>query len=139
MKTTGMSITSLNVHRLLVTSVMVAAKFLGSAYFNNACFATVGGIGTSEINKLELDFLFRINFTLNVTAEEFKQYKMHIEEELDVSMSIAQDNFAGGSTKLLKHQEQAGDSSLCSSRSRAKMSKRAETKTIMPDTFLYAV
>ncbi|CAI7914291.1 unnamed protein product [Closterium sp. NIES-54] len=118
---------------------MVAAKFLGSAYFNNACFATVGGIGTSEINKLELDFLFRINFTLNVTGEEFKKYKMHIEDELDVSTSFGQDHFNHGSTKLMKQPEQTSDGSLCSSRSRAKMSKRSESKAIMPDTYLYAV
>ncbi|KAI5076262.1 hypothetical protein GOP47_0008327 [Adiantum capillus-veneris] len=39
----GIPITSLNVHRLLITSVMVAAKFLDDSYYNNAYYGKVGG------------------------------------------------------------------------------------------------
>ena len=31
----------------------------------------VGGIPTTELNSLELEFLFMINFTLNVTPEVY--------------------------------------------------------------------
>jgi hypothetical protein len=58
-------ITSLNIHRLLITSVMVAAKFYDDIYYDNAYYAKVGGIPTAEMNSLELEFLFMINFTLN--------------------------------------------------------------------------
>lgn len=77
-----MPITSLNVHRLLISSVMVAAKFLDDAYFNNAYYAKVGGVTTGEMNRLELEFLFRIDFRLNVTSEEFTKYCQLMEGEL---------------------------------------------------------
>lgn len=71
-------ITSLNIHRLLITSVMVAAKFFDDIYYDNAYYAKVGGIPTAEMNSLELEFLFMINFTLNVTPEVYKQYETEL-------------------------------------------------------------
>ena len=121
-------ITSLNIHRLLITrsirscrarvvaeillnfcySVMVSAKFFDDIYYDNAYYAKVhsseifcylatpltktfswslhcalrtahcalrekvGGIPTAEMNSLELEFLFMINFTLNVTPEVYR-------------------------------------------------------------------
>lgn len=40
-------IDSLNVHRVLITSVMLAAKFFDDHYFNNAYFAKIGGVRRS--------------------------------------------------------------------------------------------
>merc|ERR1712166_777385 len=71
----GFMITSLNIHRLLITSVMVSAKFFDDIYYDNAYYAKVGGIPTAEMNSLELEFLFMINFTLNVTPEVYRQYE----------------------------------------------------------------
>ncbi|KAJ0014428.1 hypothetical protein Pint_19885 [Pistacia integerrima] len=44
-------LTSLNVHRLLITSIMVAAKFFDDERHNNAYFAKVGGVSTAEMNR----------------------------------------------------------------------------------------
>ncbi|EFJ22391.1 hypothetical protein SELMODRAFT_416667 [Selaginella moellendorffii] len=74
-------ITPLNVHRLLVTSVMTASKILDDVHFNNAFFARVGGISTSEVNKLELEFLFRLDFRLTVTVQEFESYCSYLDRE----------------------------------------------------------
>lgn len=71
-------LTDLNVHRVVITAVLLAAKFVDDAYYNNAYYAKVGGVMTSEINGLEVDFLFRINFSLNVTSEEFDQYRSEL-------------------------------------------------------------
>jgi hypothetical protein len=43
----GFRITSQNVHRLLITSVMVAAKFLDDINYNNAYYAKVT-VGTEQ-------------------------------------------------------------------------------------------
>lgn len=51
-------------------------------YFNNAYYAKVGGVTTGEMNRLELEFLFRIDFRLNVTSEEFTKYCQLMEGEL---------------------------------------------------------
>uniref|UniRef100_A0A0D6R3J9 Cyclin n=1 Tax=Araucaria cunninghamii TaxID=56994 RepID=A0A0D6R3J9_ARACU len=75
-------ITSLNVHRLLITSIMVAAKFIDDAFFNNAYYARVGGVSTVEINRLELEFLFNLDFKLQVTVDTFESYCLLCEREV---------------------------------------------------------
>ncbi|GER29765.1 cyclin family protein [Striga asiatica] len=71
---TNFFLTSLNIHRLLVTSVMVAAKFMDDSFFNNAYYARVGGVSTSEMNKLEKKFLFSLDFRLYVNVNTFGKY-----------------------------------------------------------------
>ena len=68
-------LTDLNVHRVVITAVLLAAKFFDDAYYNNAYYAKVGGVLVSEMNGLEVDFLFRINFTLHVKPEVFAKYR----------------------------------------------------------------
>ncbi|XP_065860070.1 cyclin-U4-1 [Euphorbia lathyris] len=87
----SLSIDSFNVHRLLITSVMVAAKFMDDMYYNNAYYAKVGGISTIEMNYLEIDFLFGLGFHLNVTPNTFNTYCSHLQREmmLQPPLSIA--------------------------------------------------
>jgi len=67
-------VNSYSIHRLLITSVMLAAKFFDDQYYNNAYYAKVGGVSYSEMNALEVEFLFMLNFDLFVTTETYKQY-----------------------------------------------------------------
>eukprot|EP00775_Hariotina_reticulata_P010536 gene10536-10696_t len=62
--------TRLNVHRLLLTGVLISAKFLDDRYFNNAFYAKVGGVSTAELNRLELEMLQLLEFKLSVTPEQ---------------------------------------------------------------------
>ncbi|KAI3449635.1 hypothetical protein Pfo_006300 [Paulownia fortunei] len=71
---TNLFLTSLNIHRLLITSVMLAAKFMDDAFFNNAYYARVGGVSTAELNKLEMKFLFCLDFRLHVSVQTFGKY-----------------------------------------------------------------
>jgi len=68
-------LTELNVHRVVITAILLGAKFFDDAYYNNAYYAKVGGVLVAEMNGLEVDFLFRINFSLHVTPELFKKYR----------------------------------------------------------------
>ncbi|KAA3468679.1 cyclin-P3-1 [Gossypium australe] len=77
----GAYLTSLSVHRLLITSVMVAAKFMDDQHYNNAYYAKVGGISREEMNRLEMRFLFDLDFRLNVTTEVFNKYWLMIQQE----------------------------------------------------------
>lgn len=72
------TICSLNIHRLLVTSVMLAAKFFDDVYYSNAHYAKVGGVRTKEVNALEAQFLQLIDWRLNVTPQEYNQYRFHV-------------------------------------------------------------
>ncbi|KAK8268741.1 hypothetical protein V6Z11_D11G086400 [Gossypium hirsutum] len=60
---------------------MVAAKFMDDMYYNNAYYAKVGGISTTEMNFLEVDFLFGLGFQLNVTPNTFNTYYSYLKRE----------------------------------------------------------
>lgn len=64
-------LTSLNVHRLLITSLMLAAKYLDDIYYNNAYYAKVGGVSLGEMNLLELELLEALSFSLAVDKKEY--------------------------------------------------------------------
>lgn len=78
----SLPINSFNVHRLLITSIMVAAKFMDDMYYNNAYYAKVGGISTTEMKFLEVDFLFGLGFHLNVTPTAFHTYCSYLQREM---------------------------------------------------------
>jgi len=71
-------LTELNVHRVVITAILLAAKFFDDAYYNNAYYAKVGGVLVSELNGLEVDFLFRINFSLHVQPDVFSKYQAEL-------------------------------------------------------------
>eukprot|EP01018_Ginkgo_biloba_P003307 Gb_30101 [translate_table: standard] len=51
-------------------------------YYNNTYYAKVGGISTMEMNGLELEFLFRLGFRLQITVSAFESYCLHLEREM---------------------------------------------------------
>eukprot|EP00253_Pinus_taeda_P006638 PITA_06638 len=75
-------ITSVNVHRLLITTVMVASKFLEDLNYRNSYYARVGGVSSEEINRMEMDFLFLMGFKLQVSVNVFESYCSHLEREV---------------------------------------------------------
>ncbi|PIN14791.1 Cyclin [Handroanthus impetiginosus] len=75
-------INSFNVHRLLIASVLVSAKFMDDIFYNNAYYAKVGGISTVEMNLLEVDFLFGLGFQLNVSPSTFHHYCSYLQREM---------------------------------------------------------
>ncbi|CAL4890293.1 unnamed protein product [Urochloa decumbens] len=80
---------SYSVHRLLITAVMVAAKFMDDKHYNNAYFARVGGVEVAEMNGLELELLFALRFRLNVTPETFARYCAALEGHIDSDAAAA--------------------------------------------------
>lgn len=72
------TICKLNIHRLLVTSIVLAVKFFDDIYYSNAYYAKVGGVRTKEVNALEAQFLQMIDWQLHVTPEEYSQYRNHV-------------------------------------------------------------
>lgn len=66
-----LQLTHHNVHRLLITSVMISAKFLDHAWYSNSYYATVGGIpSVQELNCLEVQMLKLLDYRVLVAAEE---------------------------------------------------------------------
>ncbi|XP_043689349.1 cyclin-U2-1-like [Telopea speciosissima] len=77
-------ITYSNVHRLLITTIMVASKFVEDMNYRNSYFAKVGGLTTKDMNKLEIDFLFLMGFKLHVNVSVFESYCCHLEREVSL-------------------------------------------------------
>ena len=60
---------------------MIAAKFFDDKYYNNEYYAKVGGINKAEINLLEIEFLFLLDFALHVSSELFFSYSKKLLED----------------------------------------------------------
>eukprot|EP00923_Selenidium_pygospionis_P033583 GHVN01058922.1.p1 GENE.GHVN01058922.1~~GHVN01058922.1.p1 ORF type:complete len:269 (-),score=24.92 GHVN01058922.1:2211-3017(-) len=82
------SVSILNIHRLLITSVMLAAKFFDDVYYSNAFYARVGGVKTREINVLETHFLSLINYQLFVSPQEYDQYRKQVVQACQTTDSV---------------------------------------------------
>jgi hypothetical protein len=68
-----------NVHRLICTAVVLAAKFMDDVSYSNVHYAKVGGIQTSvEMNKLESFMLKALDYRLFVTKENYDEIEAHI-------------------------------------------------------------
>ncbi|KAL0379706.1 UNVERIFIED_CONTAM: Cyclin-U2-1 [Sesamum angustifolium] len=73
-----------NVHRLLITTIMVASKYVEDMNYRNSYFARVGGLTTNELNKLEVEFLFLMKFKLHVNVRVYESYCCHLEREVSI-------------------------------------------------------
>ena len=50
-----------NIHRIIISSVLLAIKYNEDDYFSNMYYAKVGGTSLKEINFLEIEFMKFIN------------------------------------------------------------------------------
>eukprot|EP00179_Madagascaria_erythrocladioides_P032109 CAMPEP_0198335024 /NCGR_PEP_ID=MMETSP1450-20131203/20021_1 /TAXON_ID=753684 ORGANISM="Madagascaria erythrocladiodes, Strain CCMP3234" /NCGR_SAMPLE_ID=MMETSP1450 /ASSEMBLY_ACC=CAM_ASM_001115 /LENGTH=326 /DNA_ID=CAMNT_0044039653 /DNA_START=125 /DNA_END=1105 /DNA_ORIENTATION=- len=71
-----LKINSFNVHRVFLTAVVLATKFLDDQVYSNKHYATVGGVSsTHEMNQLELTMLKQLNFRVHVDLETHTKYQ----------------------------------------------------------------
>lgn len=62
------------IHRVFLTSLVVAVKYFEDKYYKNSYYSKVGGISNVELNTLELEFLICIDFMLYVSTDEYENY-----------------------------------------------------------------
>jgi len=77
------TITTLTVHRFLITAATVAAKGLSDSFWNNATYARVGGIKIAELGLLELDFLYRVDWKIVPNPEVLVDYYRGLVDRAD--------------------------------------------------------
>jgi hypothetical protein len=68
------TISSLTVHRFLITAATVAAKGLSDSFWTNSTYARVGGVSTKELALLELEFLRRLEWRIVPKPEVLVDY-----------------------------------------------------------------
>ena len=77
-ETRNVILSTLNVHRLLITSIMLATKVYDDEFYKNSYYAKLGGVSTQEMNSLELEFLGLMNFDFFVSVETFEKYQKEL-------------------------------------------------------------
>lgn len=78
-------LTSLNVHRILITSILLSTKVFDDEFYKNAYYAKLGGVSTTEMNTLEVEFLSLVNFNLYVSTATFEKYQQELQSFFAVS------------------------------------------------------
>jgi len=73
-KETQFRLCLLSVHRVILTSIMIASKFMDDIVHSNKTFASIGLVDVEELNKAEKELLFGIKFDLYVSQSLFKNY-----------------------------------------------------------------
>ena len=68
------TISSLTVHRFLITAATVASKGLSDSFWTNPTYARIGGISTSELATLEMDFLQKMEWRIVPKPETLTDY-----------------------------------------------------------------
>jgi hypothetical protein len=77
------SISSLTVHRYLITVATVADKGLSDSFWTNNTYAKVGGISVCELALLELDFLEKVDWRIVPPADILVHYYRNLVERND--------------------------------------------------------
>jgi len=90
------TITTLTVHRFLITAATVAAKGLSDSFWNNATYARVGGVKVAELGLLELDFLYRVDWRIVPNPEVLVDYYRGLVERSEGYELESDDRSANG-------------------------------------------
>lgn len=95
-QSSNIQVNSLTIHRVLLTrsfsignlicSVVLAAKTFDDNFYTNNHYARVGGVPVEELNCLEIEFLFTINFSLYVSCEDYQRYYQEIYKHASSNM-----------------------------------------------------
>lgn len=67
-----------SVHRLLLTAVVIAAKWQDDVHYTNRAYAKVGGISGQELNLLESALIGTLGWRLHVSHNEFEDTVAHV-------------------------------------------------------------
>lgn len=77
--------TSLSIHRLLITALVISAKYLDDLTYSMGYYAKVGGLPAKELVYLELRMLSLLDFKLHISPSDFHT----LERELDAALRCA--------------------------------------------------
>lgn len=67
-------ISSLTIHRFLISAICCGSKALSDSFATNSRYARVGGVDLVEMNALEREFLLAINWRLATSGAMLEQY-----------------------------------------------------------------
>ncbi|PSN68437.1 cyclin-domain-containing protein, partial [Corynespora cassiicola Philippines] len=105
------TISSLTVHRFLITAATVAAKGLSDSFWTNSLYARVGGVSVRELALLELEFLRRLEWRIVPKPETLVDYYKGLVQRGQgyVMESEPEANPAPTTTSAVQEQQSNGD------------------------------
>ncbi|KAK7207391.1 cyclin-domain-containing protein [Myxozyma melibiosi] len=77
------TISSLTVHRFLITAATVASKGLCDSFCTNSHYAKVGGVSLAELNLLEVEFLVRVGWRVVPAVQTLDEYYRRMVARMD--------------------------------------------------------
>jgi len=76
-----------NIHRLYLAAMVLAIKFNEDKYYDNQCYAAIGGVDPNELRELEIEMLQLLDFRLFIPDFEYKKYLTAMESYYRYLMS----------------------------------------------------
>jgi len=67
-----------NIHRLILTSCLIAIKYNEDDYYSNTHYSKVGGISMQELNILEDEFIVGLDWNVWVDKDLFDKYNSYL-------------------------------------------------------------
>ncbi|CAO3632017.1 unnamed protein product [Cunninghamella echinulata] len=139
------TISSLTVHRFLITAVTVSSKALSDSYCTNSHYARIGGISTQELNALELEFLSLIDWHLASTGVILQRYYTNLVAQhpcyhriLSNNHTIATiDHIASSSSISTSNQQQQQQSTSSTTSSSLSSSPTSSITSISPNNNIH--
>jgi len=77
------TLTSLTVHRFLISAATVAAKGLSDSFWTNNTYARVGGVSVRELALLELELLQKLDWRIVPRPEVLEDYYRSLVERTE--------------------------------------------------------
>ncbi|KAK6360797.1 hypothetical protein TWF730_006919 [Orbilia blumenaviensis] len=103
------TISSLTVHRFLITAATVSSKGLCDSFCTNTFYARVGGISLRELNVLELEFLNRVGWRIVPQVDVLREYYMSLVRRMGDGWGFEESpESEGGSTDELLDESSSG-------------------------------
>lgn len=77
-----------NVHKIILSSLVISIKFNEDEYFDNKFYAEVGGVTLNELNDLEYYFLKLIDFKVYIEEAEYCRYYKNLIHVIELNRKV---------------------------------------------------
>lgn len=99
-----LALSSLSVHRLFVTAVILASKYFDDVSYNLPYYAKVGGLPYKELANLEVNLLRILDFRLDISAHKFVSIENQLVDQLNVYESNPVDDELSRVVEIARHE-----------------------------------
>ncbi len=76
----GFKLNKLNIHRLILTSIIMAIKYNEDDFYDNTFYAKVCGVSFEDLRDLEEEFVKKINYTFFVKEDVYQKYEVYLNQ-----------------------------------------------------------